>query len=63
MGFTGRVALKWFPSYAILNDSRIITDNGTLIAIEQLPTGLSLGLSRGGLLSLIVRSSLEDNDR
>ena len=37
-------ALKWFPSYAILNDNRIITDNYELIAIEQLPTGLSLGL-------------------
>lgn len=39
-------ALMWYPSYAVLNDDRIITDNGELIAIEQLPTGLSLGLTR-----------------
>lgn len=56
-------ALMWFPSYAVLNDNRIITDNGALIAIEQLPTGLSLGLSRGESLSPIVRSALEDDDR
>ncbi|UTY57700.1 hypothetical protein [Massilia sp. erpn] len=37
----------WFPSFAVLNDDRIITDTIELIAIEQLPTGLSLGLSRG----------------
>ena len=41
-------ALTWFPSYAILVDSRIITDNRELIALEQLPTGVSLGLVRGG---------------
>jgi hypothetical protein len=56
-------ALMWFPSYAVLNDNRIITDNGELIAIEQLPTGLSLGLSRGKWLSPVVRSALEDDDR
>lgn len=39
-------SLIWFPSYAVLHDNRIITDNSALIAIEQLPTGLSLGLSR-----------------
>jgi hypothetical protein len=44
-------ALIWFPSYAVLNDDRIIIDNSELIAIEQLPTGLSLGLSRGKSLS------------
>ena len=38
-------ALKWYPSYAILNDNRIIIDNHELIAIEQLPTSLSLGLT------------------
>lgn len=37
----------WFPSYAVLKDDRIITDNIELIAIEQLPAGLSLGLTRG----------------
>lgn len=56
-------ALMWFPSYAVLTDNRIITDNGELIAIEQLPTGLSLGLSRGKSLAPVVRSALEDNDR
>lgn len=55
--------LIWFPSYAVLNDDRIITDNIELIAIEQLPTGLSLGLSRGKSLSPVVRSVLEDDDR
>jgi hypothetical protein len=55
--------LMWFPSYAILNDNRIITDNGALIAIEQLPTSLSLGLSRGDFLSQVVRSALEDDDK
>ena len=39
-------ALRWFPSYAVLCDGRIVTDNSELIAIEQLPTGLSLGLTR-----------------
>jgi hypothetical protein len=39
-------ALRWFPSYAVLCDGRIVTDNSKLIAIEQLPTGLSLGLTR-----------------
>jgi len=52
----------WHPSYAVLNDNRIITDNKTLIAIEQLPKGLSLGLSRGQFLSPVIRSSLEDGD-
>ncbi|KXS31653.1 MAG: Uncharacterized protein AWT59_2212 [Candidatus Gallionella acididurans] len=56
-------ALMWFPSYAVLNDNRIITDNSELIAIEQLPTGLSLGLSRGKSLSPVVRSALEDDDQ
>lgn len=37
-------SLIWFPSYAILNDGRIITDSTRLISIEQLPTNLSLGL-------------------
>lgn len=52
----------WFPSYAVLNDNRIVTDNIALIAIEQLPTGLSLGLSRGQSLSPAIRSSLEAAD-
>ncbi len=37
-------ARKWHPSYAVLEDGRIITDSVQLIAIEQLPRGLSLGL-------------------
>lgn len=52
-------ALMWFPSYAVLNDNRIITDNVELIAIEQLPTGLSLGLSRGNPLSPIKRDGVK----
>jgi hypothetical protein len=38
---------KWFPSYAELCDGRLVTDNNTLIAIEQLPSSVSLGVSRG----------------
>lgn len=55
-------ALIWFPSYAVLNDNRIITDNGELISIEQLPTGLSLGLVRRELPSPAARSPLEHDD-
>jgi hypothetical protein len=36
----------WFPSYAILNDGRLISDRNLLIAIEQLPTGLSIGICK-----------------
>jgi hypothetical protein len=53
-------ARTWFPSYAVLNDDRIITDNKELIAIEQLPSGLSLGLTRGEFFAQVVRSAPED---
>ncbi|WP_449438630.1 hypothetical protein [Pseudomonas migulae] len=43
-------ALLWAPSFALLDDDRIITDNLALIAIENLPKGLSLGLTRSGSL-------------
>ena len=35
---------RWFPSYAILADGRMVTDRSILIAYEQLPRYLSLGL-------------------
>jgi hypothetical protein len=35
---------RWYPSYAELDDGRIVTDDMALIAAENLPTGLSLGL-------------------
>jgi hypothetical protein len=35
----------WFPSYAELSDGRLISDNTALVAVEQLPSGLSLGLN------------------
>lgn len=38
-------ATRWFPAYAILEDGRIVKDRPFLIAVEQLPTTLSLGLS------------------
>ncbi|VXC41756.1 conserved hypothetical protein [Pseudomonas sp. 9AZ] len=38
--------LRWFPSYAILFNNKIITSNTALIALEQIPRGLSLGISR-----------------
>jgi hypothetical protein len=34
---------RWFPSYALLADGRIVSDRALLIATEQLPTGLSIG--------------------
>ena len=37
---------RWFPSYAILNGGRIVSDRNLLIAIEQLPTGLSIGTQK-----------------
>ena len=35
---------RWFPSYGILADGRIISDRSILIAYEQIPKTLSLGL-------------------
>ena len=58
-----KTALTWYPSYAVLQDSRIITDNAALIAIENLPTSLSLGISRGDSLSPVVRAILEDESK
>jgi hypothetical protein len=34
---------RWFPSYATLADGRIVSNRNLLIAIEQLPKGLSIG--------------------
>lgn len=48
---------KWYPSYALLEDGRIVTDSTSLIAIEQLPVGLSLGLSCGQLSPALKSSS------
>jgi hypothetical protein len=39
--------VRWFPSYATLYDGQLVSDRNILIAIEQLPIGLSLGLVRG----------------
>lgn len=56
-------AFIWFPSYAVLNDNRIITDNADLIAIEQLPTGVSMGMTRGQSRTPVLKSSQkEDGD-
>lgn len=35
---------RWFPSYGIMADGRIVSDPALLIAFEQAPRGLSLGL-------------------
>lgn len=56
-------AAVWFPSYAVLTDNKIITDNVELIAIEQLPAGLSLGMSRGKSRSPIVKLARYKDDR
>jgi hypothetical protein len=52
----------WSPSYAVLNDNRIITDNIALIAIEQLPKSVSLGLGAGKSLFPVVRSVPDEDD-
>jgi hypothetical protein len=36
---------RWFPSFAELDDGRLVTDNAALIAVERLPPGVSLGLT------------------
>ncbi|SFO76240.1 hypothetical protein [Pseudomonas sp. NFPP28] len=38
--------LQWAPSFAVLEDDRILTDNLALISIEHLPDQLSLGLTK-----------------
>ena len=38
---------RWFPSYALLFDGRLVSDLNILVALEQLPSGLSIGISRG----------------
>ncbi|MEK2602501.1 hypothetical protein [Burkholderia arboris] len=53
-------ACKWYPSYAVLNDDRIVTDNVELIAIENLPSNLSLGLNLGKPSAPVVSDALDD---
>lgn len=36
---------RWYPSFAILADGTFITDNQKLIISEELPSGLSLGIT------------------
>ncbi|MBU9190469.1 hypothetical protein [Burkholderia gladioli] len=48
---------KWYPSYAVLNDDRIVTDKIELIAIENLPSNLSLGLSRGEANIAVIQAA------
>lgn len=38
----------WLPSYAVLQDGRLISDNRALLMTENLPQGLSLGLGDDG---------------
>lgn len=38
--------LLWTPSFAVLEDDRLLTDNLALISIEQLPDQLSLGVAK-----------------
>lgn len=37
---------RWFPSYAIMADGRIVSDRSILIAFEQVPKSLSMGILR-----------------
>jgi hypothetical protein len=34
----------WYPSYVVLLDGRLVSDRDLLIAVEKLPSGLSLGI-------------------
>lgn len=56
-----RQSKKWYPSYSVLRDGRIITEKTTLISIEQLPSELSLGLNCGTLSPEIRRANQPDN--
>lgn len=38
----------WYPSYAVLHDGRLVADNNALIAVEKLPSGLSLSVGVEG---------------
>ena len=38
---------RWFPSYATLEDGRLVSNRNILIALEQHPTGLSIGIHKG----------------
>jgi hypothetical protein len=38
---------RWSPSYVTLEDGRLVSDRNILIALEQLPTGLSIGFHKG----------------
>ncbi|WP_222621534.1 hypothetical protein, partial [Burkholderia pseudomallei] len=53
-------ASKWYPSYAVLSDDRIVTDNFELVAIENLPSNLSLGLSQREMVIPVVPAGLDE---
>lgn len=55
-------ALLWSPSFAVLTDNRIITDTVELVAIENLPTGISMGMTRGRSSSPALKSTRDDGD-
>lgn len=55
-------ANRWYPSYAVLDDNKIIVDSITLIAVEKLPSGLSLGIRKGKTLTSVVNTATEDNE-
>jgi len=38
---------RWFPSYAILKNGQFVSNRNILIALEQHPTGLSIGIHKG----------------
>jgi hypothetical protein len=40
-----RESKKWYPSYAELADGTLVTDNQKLIVEQELPRGMSLGLT------------------
>ncbi|WP_129647912.1 hypothetical protein [Peristeroidobacter agariperforans] len=37
---------KWYPSYTVLQNGQLVSDRNLLIALEQLPSQLSLGIGR-----------------
>lgn len=52
----------WYPSYAILNDNRIVASSPELIAIENLPAGLSLGIAGDELIPPLAELMGKDKE-
>lgn len=56
-------SLRWYPTYTVLDDKRIIVDSGTLIALEKLPSGLSLGIRKGKTTTPVLKSAPKEEEK